>query len=118
MSTFKKGQRVHVEFDGVISQVIGETAWVLPGGNSPGLRARGIQVSAITLADPADWPPQVGDIWEADGREYYVRGRAVCTGLIIEPFNTDDPGPKWQYTDELLDEYKALNPVLVRRRGQ
>ena len=35
---------------------------------------------------PENWPPQIGDIWEADGTEYFVRRNTVDTDdLVIVP---------------------------------
>lgn len=121
MNEFKEGQRVKVEYEGTVAPCGGGMDAVIKSKDAPYddrlylLDLAGIKV---TLLDPPDWPPRVGDIWEAEGREYYVCGSSVKGGVIIEPFNVTNPGSKWQYADELLDDFKALNPTLVRRRGQ
>jgi hypothetical protein len=121
MSEFKEGQRVRVEFEGVIKDTYSHNACakIVDSGaeevgwyhyvylNSPGVK--------VTLADPESWPPRVGDIWEAGGREWYTRQNMACGDEII--VGTFDR-PSQDYYQRDLGDFKALNPVLVRRRGQ
>src|SRR5262249_9488841 len=66
-----------------------------------------------------NWPPQVGDIWEARGQEYYIREYTLGGGgVVIEPFTVPHCADSAGWEDARLDDFKALNPVLVRRRGQ
>ena len=82
-----------------------------------------IKLEYITLADPANWPPQVGDVWEADGLDWYVRqyqGRAGS--MVVEPFDKDNhPDITYSYSDIYpshgqLEDFVNLEPTLVRRR--
>jgi hypothetical protein len=129
MSRFTKGQRVRVEIEGTVASYHEgggrhEGMYVTTGNGEQchyvrlGVAGSPKGTVSVTLLDPPDWPPQVGDIWESEGREYCVRGSNIREGVIIEPFNVANPGPRWQYANELLDDFKGLNPVLVRRRGQ
>jgi hypothetical protein len=116
MQEFKEGQRVKVEFEGVILDTYSYDGCVklLDDGakedgwnhyvylNSPAVK--------VTLADPKDWPPQVGDIWEAEGREYFIQ-ESMSRGMVIRPDDT-------MHTALSVEGLKRLSPVLVRRRGQ
>lgn len=109
MSEFKRGQRVHVEFDGVVTAEGNTGVYVKPDGKYLGVGW--VPDVTVTPLEPPSWPPQVGDIWEADGREWFAR------------INLDHKN-KTVMVSEIgrlhfnLDTFKALNPALVRRRGQ
>ena len=122
MTDFKAGQRVHVAFDAVVSSVhaIGNLIEVQREGN---LFTNSIQREDVTLAEPANWPPQVGDVWEADGLDWYVRQyRGKLATFTIEPFDQANR-PNEHYDDAEIvgrynvEEFKGLNPTLVRRRN-
>lgn len=109
MGEFKAGQRVKVEYEGTVVVVHHEPklAYVIQrGGRNAWMYP---EHSTITLLDPADWPPQVGDIWEANGQEWFACRRHDDGALLIKP---DDGGGMWD-----TKTFKSLNPVLVRRRG-
>ncbi|TVZ01247.1 hypothetical protein EAS64_33755 [Trebonia kvetii] len=111
---FKAGQRVHVEYDGEVVFVSGAFALFEVKGPDGRNHTYGEGVT-ITLADPENWPPQAGDIWEAEGMEYFIR--AAARGLIASPQSTTlSAFPLW---DETVNDraFLDLNPVLVRRRG-
>lgn len=105
MSEFKVGQRVKIELEGEITYVYNGPPRVSVIDDHGGVT----QVNAewVTLADPKDWPPQMGDIWEAEGREWFCRFVAGIPGMIPE-----DSGTCLE-----LPSLKALSPVLVRRRN-
>jgi hypothetical protein len=107
--TFTKGQRVHVEFDGVIAVNAKHSAYVDSGNET-----RWVDHKDMTPLDPENWPPQVGDIWEVDGKECYVRAHTCRASLVISSF--DGTGDCWYDSD--FDNFKSLSPTLVRRRGQ
>jgi hypothetical protein len=112
--TFVKGQRVHVEFDGTISRQIHEYGIEVQTADDAYMA---INVAYITPLEPADWPPQLGDIWEVDGEEYYAReNRAqVRRGeIVIDRFGN----PADSFVQGRFDDFKSLSPTLVRRRGQ
>ena len=61
MTEYKKGQRVKVEFEGVVNYTFRDSFrphaldYVDPDGGF-----------TITLLDPQDWPPQMGDIYPGE----------------------------------------------------
>lgn len=66
-----------------------------------------------TRVNPDNWPPQAGDIWEAEGNEYYVRqSRRQFAEPFIGSCNPDDP----PFLHSEFDRFKELNPRLIRRR--
>ena len=109
MQEFKAGQRIKVEYTGIIPESgKGTDARLLFEGVY--LQVRPLEDIKVTLADPKDWPPQMGDIWEANGREYYVQS-SLSRKVVVRPDDTMHAQPS-------LESFKALNPVLVRRRGR
>ena len=116
MSEFKVGQRVRVEYlyEGEILSAGETTLSLRVDGLSKGY-ARMVNIAApgiiVTVLDPAGWPPQIGDLWEADGKEWFARYDEYGnhSRIVLTP-------ESGQWTDP--DELKNLNPVLIRRRGQ
>jgi hypothetical protein len=121
MQRFKVGQRIHVEYNGTLAaQGDGMKATIKVDNPPYGDRLYLVNLTEvkITQADPKDWPPQVGDIWEADGREWYAREHSLDDlGIVVESFDHPNGKPS-HYQRGTLADFKALNPVLVRRRGQ
>jgi hypothetical protein len=131
MTEFKRDQRVRVTIETKVERVYGDgriTFYVPPAGAGRYLTVDTVDDTlgvTVEVMDPPNWPPQVGDVWEADGLDFYVRQYQGARGRIaIEPFERDSR-PAVRYTDSVaaverdsLDSFKALNPVLVRRRGQ
>jgi hypothetical protein len=117
---FSEGQRVHVAFDGTIDSL--REGWLIVEDHSFGMYhqiwAYGAE-NLVTPLNPEQWPPRVGDIWEAGGVEFYVRSDSDGRDMfVIESF---DVNPEvdidcYAYYGRDLDEFKALNPRLVRRR--
>jgi hypothetical protein len=116
MTEYKAGQRVKVEFEAKIESVDDRTIQVSTDDNyfyyfSPRIEP----AIRITPVAPASWPPQVGDIWGVGGEEYYVREEVESySRIVIAAFS----GGKDYFWSTCLDDFKALNPALVRRRGQ
>jgi hypothetical protein len=118
MVYYKAGQRVKVEYEGTV-------AFAFSDGRHIGIYQDGavgtgsgtqvlVKTAIVTLLDPPDWPPRVGDIWEAQGQEYYVRRKfARMDGYAIESFTSAE-----RWIGETLDEFRAISPKLLRRRGQ
>ena len=106
--TFVKGQRVHVEFDGRVSNVRDEYCVTVKTDDAAYMV---INVTYITPLDPANWPPQVGDIWEVEGEEYYVRENRRGE-IVIDRFTNLASS----FVQGRLD-FKSLSPTLVRRRS-
>lgn len=67
--------------------------------------------------EPENWPPQVGDIWEAAGNEYYVREHGLAEDEAVVCAFGADVDPDLYFGDD-LDDFKVLKPKLVRRRGR
>ena len=57
--------------------------------------------------------PEVGDIWEAQGHEYFVRA-SHDDRAVIAPFELRRG--LFIYSGETIADFMALNPVLRRRR--
>jgi hypothetical protein len=118
MTEYKKGQRVRVEYEGTIETVLKgsdgpQTALYVHvyGAHKDKSNYVYPKHAKVTLLDPPDWPPQVGDIWEAEGREWFC--------AYSPKYGEDRMVPENSGTRTLpLGSFKALNPVLVRRRGQ
>lgn len=117
--SFVKGDVAHVEFDGTVVNPDNDYDGfynMVQIKDSDGLtHFVYLNSNAIVRTGPAWWPPQAGDIWEADGGEYYVRNRSINgPSFVVCPF--DAGAESTSYTDG-LGEFKALNPTLIRRRG-
>lgn len=112
--TPKVGDRVHVEFDGVVA----EYAKVIDD--------RGVRHSisffsnprVVTKAEPASWPPHPGDVWEAEGKLYAISRSAVVLGSVVarEVMSGAIKFVPYARAGNNLDAFKALNPVLVKRQ--
>ncbi len=111
MTRFQKGQRVHVEFDGEVYTTPTPNGVYVKSGTG---MIRHVHADDCTLLDPQDWPPQPGDIWELDGEEYFARisqsfpGKTICVG--------SERGRSYVFPGASGDEFKSLNPKLIRRR--
>ena len=120
MTELTKGQRVHVEFDGVITSRDGIFVYDVRSHDGADMA---INSAYITPLDPGNWPPQVGDVWEADGTEYYVRenrSRGLLGTIVVDRFAREGrvfSESRLNGTAN-LNTFKSLSPTLVRRRGQ
>jgi hypothetical protein len=145
---FKPGMKVHVEFDAVVEEpneydyisakdsnpyssgglyansdygygflkvrdvnnALYHYVWAGPSYND----------DLVTVVHETDWEKhggaQVGDIWEANGREYFTY---KSFGAAVTLFPVDgQSGMLGYYSADQHDEFAALNPRLVRRRGE
>lgn len=111
MSEYKYGQRVRIEWEGVVERQSSETILVVQASEGHSLFIDPTKDIKITLLDPPGWPPQVGDIWEADGMEWFGR-ESIIPGKGVVMIPADGL--------EVLEagHFRPRNPVLVRRRGQ
>jgi len=123
MTEFKIGQRVKVELEGTIVGLESHDGCIKIWSDQEYAhyvcvdRWSGGQIDTgakVTLTGPENWPPQVGDIWEADGGEFVARKSLAGRDYIVCIPVDDIHG---HYAMETAP-FKALNPVLVRRRGQ
>lgn len=118
MTEYQVGQKIKIEFEGTVrehgvsDELCTEVADSMGRYHYIVLGSGGV---TVTTQDPEHWPPEVGDIWKANDREYYVRqnrmSRSSVTVAAFEDSVTRD------YIDEEQEKFKALNPVLIRRRG-
>ena len=116
MAVLKAGTKIHVEFDGVVvdEHLYSESTQLVVDAQNYHhylFLNKLLNWQVFTVVEPTDWEkhggPQVGDIWEADGKEFIVFG----TDLISQIDGYEGCVPF------LSDRFKALNPRLVRRRG-
>lgn len=136
MAKLANGTRVHVEFDGTtvdepwVGLVVKYPPVMDDGSGGGGFVAVCDYAGVVHLlwrtdcgngpevferAEPEFWPPQAGDIWEANGTEYFVRvNRCVRHELVIEA--VESTAGLWSFWHYDLDKFRALNPVLIRRR--
>lgn len=117
---FKIGDRVHVEFDGTVDESIiyGWTVIQDESGLSHQLWTTGIDRLA-RLSDPENWPPRIGDVWEAKGTEYFARSHSIhATRPVMHPVAGGDCyyDATTVYRTRTMDAFKALGPKLLRRR--
>jgi hypothetical protein len=136
MTEFKAGDKVRVEFEGVIEKPsfsYGRSMYGVPRslhaveGSCDGFGFHQVRDShgsghviwdsyegahqALKLADPENWPPKTGDLWKTeDGTHYFARHHAVLAGevvLISEHGDIIYGG---------LDALKAKRPSLAQRK--
>jgi hypothetical protein len=77
----------------------------------------------FTVAEPEGWGPELGDVWEADSKDYYVVS-SLSNSMTITPFDNGmgycsyyrSDNPK-EYPNS-FDAFLKLNPKLVRRRSK
>lgn len=71
--------------------------------------------TVVSTPEPENWPPRVGDIWQAESREYVVRqNRASASHVVVEC--VDGGLVNSMFGSARLGDFKALKPVLLRRR--
>lgn len=115
MQKIKVGQRVHVEYDGVVTRTWNDRIHVQGPDDNTHVYHEGVP---ITPAKPVSWPPQAGDIWKAGPREW-VTVLHHDAKLAMWPVYDVDLGETYGLTGGSdTDLFLALNPVLVRRRDQ
>lgn len=119
---FAEGQRVRVEFD--CNYAYDDDGWVVvrtPDGYLQKIWPASFADYATPVA-PAKWPPRIGDIWEANGAEYYARENTCSVGtVVLDRFDRDEDDDSevfYEVNRGELDAFKALNPRLIRRRGE
>jgi hypothetical protein len=134
--TFRKGDRVHVEFDATV----GDTDIASFPASFPTGTRRSAYTTFVTddhgfehfvyltdataeTAKPGNWPPRAGEIWQTPaGQQYFVRENRAFTGhLVLESKDALHPaGHAHSYSTgipEELDEFRALNPRRIFPEG-
>jgi hypothetical protein len=128
MTEYKKGQKIRVSFETTVDRA--ESRPTPPGGHGFNFYTPGgtyIFVSpdqesfdkyTIEILDPENWPPQIGDVWEAEGADYYAKAygyKNIHIGRFDNKTGGFSDSPDWART---IDKFKELSPVLVRRRSE
>ena len=111
MTEFRKGQRVRVELEGEIAAIHEGSGNILLAGQPAIWLNPGSLLNpkvTVTLLEPEGWPPQRGDIWATGDDEWFASLRRGDMILIPD-------GNKGSVSELAL---KAMNPRLVRRRGE
>jgi hypothetical protein len=113
----KPGDPVHVEFDAAY-QCQGDNFYQegyveLRTENPPSTTILNKNRLKITRRDPENWPPQAGDVWEADGEVWFVRNHSGGWQIVPAVYN----GTAYYGKSEGIARFKALNPVLKYRPG-
>jgi hypothetical protein len=122
MSGYFPGDKVHVEFDAIVTEkansgagrtfthTLREVGEDGKGGCIHYIYLHSRNATVTEPVTPQSWPPKIGDIWEADGHEYFVyKG---LTGATIFP--VDGVEDDLDYFTS-FDKFKKLKPKLVRR---
>lgn len=123
MTVFHEGQRVkvNIEFEGNVSYVnLDGSVDVRPTENHD-TRLNGeleyVSAEFVTLIVD-NWPPRIGDVWALpDGTEYFVRRHAHDSDKLV--LASDLLTNAKFFYNEICGEFetfKALGPVLVRRK--
>src|ERR1700744_3868871 len=68
-----------------------------------------VHESMINRAEPANWPPQAGDVWEAAGKLYGVRKHSFADSSVI--YRVDAEGEV--YSAEYGDSRRKLEAFLA-----
>jgi hypothetical protein len=121
----KTGDRLHIEFDGTLKSdcIIvkdtrtggeGEVAvYQVNDDKENCIHYVYLDAGIYRKADPKDWPPEPGDIWEKQGHEYFARPNTLYPDQLS--LIGDDGDGYFGNTE--VERFKALNPRLVRRRA-
>jgi hypothetical protein len=144
---FKPGTMVHIEFDAIVEEP-SQYDYISPntGGYTSGglyaksdygygfLKVRDVNNALyhyvwagpsynddlVTIVHQTDWEKfggaEVGDIWEANGNEYFTY-KSYGDTVTLYPVD-GRTGVLGYYTADQHSEFAALNPRLVRRRGE
>jgi hypothetical protein len=120
LSEIKPKMRVKVTIEGTVKVIDGDEIYLKSDdGYVSEITYSGSTV--FTVAEPEGWGPQPGDVWEADGKDYYVSEISPGT-LYIASFG----GKSYSYYcnnnsknyPRTFDAFLKLNPKLVRRRSK
>ena len=125
--TFRKGDRVHVEFDATVgdTDIASFPAGFADGAYRPetyvtddnGFR-HFVYLSDLTAesSEPKNWPPKIGEIWQTShGARYFVRENRFISGdlAIVSQDRFPPAGHLVMYYGDSLDRLRALSPSRV-----
>lgn len=107
MSELKIGDKVKVSYTGTVRRATSDLTQVVDdGGGWHAYRiSAGVQLEKLS---PAHWPPRVGDVWEADGRVYFIRDTSAFVLLALDAQSHHTLG---------VPELAKLSPELRYRKG-
>jgi len=135
--TFAKGQRVHVEFDGTIRATSSEddVNEYVPkdSGYSDSfggwgfveveddhqivhvIWVNGDSVEVIEPLAPKDFPPQAGDLWHAEDKDYFITDTDGSRIFFVHNVRTD-MGTVYAASSSIsLVLFEAIEPELIHR---
>lgn len=113
---FKAGDKVTVKLE-----TTAEVLFVNSGGDLDIKLADGTEMDYFpakytTLQDPDNWPPTVGQVWKANGKNFGVRKNSIWPNLVAV-YQVDQPTgtsySKGNGPGATLDDFKKLRPTLV-----
>lgn len=112
---FKAGDKVTVKLDTTAT-----VGFVNSGGSLDVTLADGTEMDYFpaahaTLQDPDNWPPTVGQVWKANGKNYGIRKNQVWADRVTA-FPIDQSGGSYSKGNgpgATLDDFKKLRPTLV-----
>ena len=122
LSEIKPRMRVKVTIEGTVLAVTDDDIRIVSyDGYVREIEYSGSTV--FTVSEPEGWGPELGDVWEADSKDYYVVS-SLSKSLSISPFDNGtgycsyyrSNNPK-EYPNS-FDAFLKLNPKLVRRRSK
>jgi hypothetical protein len=113
MTELRKNDRVEVRLN-----FTGTVQYVTPDQSSADVHSDDgdfmcVSTSAITLVSPVGWPPETGDMWEADGKLFAALISATSGGLTLRAVDGSTP---YVFLGN-LEGFKALRPVIKYRKG-
>lgn len=85
MTQLKPGDSVTVTYTGTIERISpsGYRYVVMDSQDDRHYYSRGADVR-LELLEPANWPPQAGDVWAAEGKQYFIRDSSGFGLLALE----------------------------------
>lgn len=69
--------------------------------------------ATIEKGNPANWPPQVGDIWDVGGTEYFARAHSYSKDRVVL---VSASGGSVFHDNEYEGYVLPKSPALIRRR--
>jgi hypothetical protein len=105
----KKGQRITVQFSGIVTAEADPRFRVTDADGHEHLFWPGSRSVNYVVEDPDFWPPQVGDVWKTDTGLYYARKSVVGESVLLWPFRSSG--------SVAASKFIQSSPVLAFRDG-
>jgi len=118
MTEYKKGQRVRVSREITVGSAYNAEycGWVADESGA----SYAFNKWDFEVLPPASWPPEPGDLWEANGTTFFCQGRKNSDRLTMIPVVSYDGHPTYSnVTGDGLrgyEDFKAFGPVLKYRK--